>query len=454
MTPQKILNNVKLIEQNVLVAVSGGVDSMVLLDALYRTNISVFACYIDHRQRPGENEKEKRLIQQYCTKRNITFIFETIDLTSYEEGQNRQAFFREQRYNLLERRAKELKITTIATGHHQNDQAETQLMRLIKNYDVMSYSGIVASKQISAEVKLIRPLLNVRKADIMAYAKMYDVTYAEDSSNEHNIYFRNRIRHQLVPIFEEENQHFVPEFIEKMTDFVAYQTYLQDELQRKMVVLLSQTNVIPQSQFMVFFVSFNNTIQKLIIRVLLQRFLGYDGKIKQEKIKEIIACLLTYPKKTKIMLDEHVSMGIQYDKIFLLTSDSQIHSAITMRLTIGQNNIGSYQVICSREEAIASYPWTTIILPACIFETGIYFRFPQQNDYLPLKRGKKKLNRLYIDEKVLPHERFQQPVLVTTDSLVIYDVTTKKIGFFDLDKANLAAKEARIYLHIKKKIET
>jgi len=256
-----------------------------------------------------------------------------------------------------------------------------------------------------------------------------------------------------MPVFEEENQHFVPEFIEKMTDFVAYQEYLQHQLQQTMTQTLPLTNVVEQAQFMAFFEQYDLSLQKLVIPVLLQQFLGYEGKIKQEKVKEIMSCLLQYPHKTKIMLDEDATIGIQYGKIFLTKKDGTVAQDISMRLTLGENIIGGYHVVCSTEEAIASAPWTTLILPYEVFDHGIYLRSPAQTDYLPLKQGKKKLNRLYIDEKVLPHERFKHPVLATDKQTIIYDVTTKKVGFFTSESEEDGRPKTSIYVHIKKRAE-
>jgi tRNA(Ile)-lysidine synthase len=451
MKPQQIIDKLKLAEKSILVAASAGSDSMVLLDGLYRNGIDVVACYIDHGQRPEETEIEKDLLANYCAERDIAFVIQHIDLAAFGSGENKQAFFRTQRYALLSKQAELLEIATVATGHHQDDQAETQLMRLIKNYDIMSYTGIVPLQQLTAEVKLIRPLLEVRKGDILAYAERFDVPYAQDSTNMSDAYFRNRVRNETMPVFEAENQHFVPEFIEKMTDFVTYQEYLQGQLRQAMVETFPPTNVIDQAAFMAFLKQYEHSLQKLIIPVLLQAFLGYEGKIKQEKVKEIMACLMAYPIKTKVSIDESTSFGVQYGKIFLTKEDGSVGEDISMRLTLGENIIGSYHIICSTEEAIASDPWTTIIVPEEVFATGVYLRLPAKTDYLPLKQGRKKLNRLYIDEKVLPHERFKQLVLATDHGCVIYDVRTGKIGFLPLNDQNEAGISKSIYLHIKKR---
>jgi len=451
MKPQQIIDKLRLAEKSILVAASAGSDSMVLLDALYRNGIDVVACYIDHGQRPEEAEAEKELLANYCTERSIDFVIQHIDLAALRSGDNKQAFFRAQRYALLSQQAEMLGIPTVATGHHQDDQAETQLMRLIKNYDIMSYTGIVPLQQLTAEVKLIRPLLDVRKGDILTYVETFDLPYAHDSTNMSHAYFRNRVRNETMPVFEAENQHFVPEFIEKMADFVTYQEYLQAQLQQTMREHFPQTNVIEQTDFIAFLKRYEHSLQKLIIPVLLQQFLGYEGKIKQEKVKEIIACLMEYPRKTKIGLDEQASLGVQYGKIFLTKEDGSVGEDISMRLSLGENIIGSYHVICSTEEAIASDPWTTIVVPAQIFETGVYLRLPEKTDYLPLKKGNKKLNRLYIDEKILPHERFKHLVLVTDNGRVIYDVRTGKIGFLSSGEQNDEVIPKSIYLHIKKR---
>jgi len=452
MKPQQLINDLQFAEQPLLVAASAGIDSMVLLDALYRGGADVVACYIDHGQRPNEIEQEKTMLAEYCQARDIDFFIRSIDLSLYERRDNEQSFFRTERYRLLAELAHELHIPFIATGHHLDDQGETQLMRLVKNYDVPSLRGIQMVRQVDEQTQIIRPLLHLRKDDIVSYANAFGLPYTDDSSNAGNKYFRNKLRHDVIPILEAENERFVPDLIEKVNDFVAYETYVSSELQKLMEATLAEGNIVDQAALMSIFERYDETLQRLIVRLLLRNFLGYTDRIKQQKVKEIVSCLKTQPKKTAIELKDGVSFGIQYGKIFLMQTGVDVTAELKMRLGLGDNVMASFHIICAKEEAIASAPWQTIVLPEHVFDAGIYLRFPQENDYIPLKKGKKKLNRLYIDEKVLPHERFRTPVVATEDNLIIYDVCTGKVGFFNSTTSKKDAKKSNVYVHIKKRI--
>ena len=188
----------------VLVAVSGGVDSMVLLTVLLKLplglRLAVF--HLNHRLRP-EAETEAALVQRYATEQGLPCYTERLacDLHYSKGNKSIQVAAREVRYQLLAATADRLGMDKIALGHHADDQAETVLMRFLTGAGPEGLAGIPPVRD-----RYVRPLLEVGRAEILAYARQAGLSWAEDASNLKPVYLRNRLRHGLLPYLEKEYQ--------------------------------------------------------------------------------------------------------------------------------------------------------------------------------------------------------------------------------------------------------
>lgn len=193
--------NVQLNNETVVLAVSTGVDSMVLFHLLHNLkNINLVVAHVNHHQRI-ESDEEQIFIKEHCKKLNIKCYIKEL---YFENHQNFQSNARLERYKFFKEVMEEEKAKYLITAHHANDDLETILMRLIKSTSLKGYAGI---EQISKFENgyIYRPLLSISKKDIYEYALMNNINYYEDSSNKENDYLRNRIRHQIIPEMEKEN---------------------------------------------------------------------------------------------------------------------------------------------------------------------------------------------------------------------------------------------------------
>jgi tRNA(Ile)-lysidine synthase len=181
-----------------LVAVSGGVDSMVLLHVLSklrpRLGFSLFAHGIDHGLR-AEAGPELDLAERFASELDVPFDRSSVSLSA---GGNLQARARAARYGALRERAKELGASLIATAHHADDRAETVLLRLLRG---TSPRGLAVLPVRSAD--LVRPLIRARRRDIEAHAQRHRVPFSEDPSNRDPRYLRVRVRRELLPLLAE-----------------------------------------------------------------------------------------------------------------------------------------------------------------------------------------------------------------------------------------------------------
>ena len=181
--------------RRVLVALSGGLDSMNLYELLYknkeRLKIHLVLAHVNHGQRPESDLEESEL-------RTLADRRETRIHVAHYSGDFTEAKARTFRYDFLKQIMEKEDCTALVTGHHANDQAETTFMRLIRGTKLRHLSGIPV-RQPFGKGELIRPLLTFTKDELM------EIPHFEDSSNDSQDYFRNRVRHQYLPEFEKEN---------------------------------------------------------------------------------------------------------------------------------------------------------------------------------------------------------------------------------------------------------
>jgi tRNA(Ile)-lysidine synthase len=192
--------------QQILVAVSGGADSMAMLQLFKEAGYSVTAAHLNHKIRSNA-VLDAEFVGDICTKWGIPFIYQQVDVPAYcrmkristEEGA------REVRYSFLFDCAKKYNAQAIAVGHHADDQVETVLMHLFRGAGLSGLKGMQVTgylSQYSMSIPLIRPLLGFLRQEIRNYCKENQVPYIEDQSNLDIRYDRNRIRSEIIPNLE------------------------------------------------------------------------------------------------------------------------------------------------------------------------------------------------------------------------------------------------------------
>ncbi len=190
----------------ILVAVSGGVDSVVLAHLLYLSKQPFAIAHCNFLLRGEESDKDQLFVQSLAEKYQVPFFTIAFDTKQYvaDHKVSIQVAARDLRYQWLEYIRNENHYHFIATAHHQNDVAETMLYNLTKGTGIAGLHGIR-----SRNGKVIRPLLFATKLEIAAYAAQEDIAFREDASNDETKYARNKIRHQVVPALEAINPQFI-----------------------------------------------------------------------------------------------------------------------------------------------------------------------------------------------------------------------------------------------------
>ncbi len=190
--------------QAVLVALSGGADSVALLLVLRELGYKVHAYHLNHCLRAGEAERDETFVHSLCKRLEIPCQIERADVQQYatQMGQSVETAARKLRYERLEQCAVKLGITRIATAHTADDNLETMLFHLARGTGAKGMTGIPPVRG-----RIVRPLWHAVRAEIEAYLYDCKQQFVTDSSNLTLDYTRNRIRHQVVPVLRAVNPH-------------------------------------------------------------------------------------------------------------------------------------------------------------------------------------------------------------------------------------------------------
>ncbi len=190
----------------ILVAVSGGADSVALLRALYEQCSSIEVLHCNFQLRGKESYRDEDFVKRLCNGLGIAFHVKHFDTREYaaEQGISIEMAARELRYDWFEKMCKQRSADYIAVAHHREDQAETVLLNLIRGTGLRGLSGMHA-----VNGKIIRPLLSYSKDDIIQYLQAIGQEFVTDSTNLERDALRNRLRLDVIPLLKQLNPHAI-----------------------------------------------------------------------------------------------------------------------------------------------------------------------------------------------------------------------------------------------------
>lgn len=192
-------------DDKILLAVSGGVDSMVMSHLFLESRNPLILAHCNFRLRAGEADDDESFVADFCQQNNIPFYLKAFDTNAYASEKNIsiQMAARELRYSWFEELRVETRCKYIATAHNQDDKSESFFINLLRGTGIKGLSGMTQINE-----PLLRPVLNFSRSEILQYARDHKITWREDSSNSSLKYKRNKIRHEVIPVFREMNPSF------------------------------------------------------------------------------------------------------------------------------------------------------------------------------------------------------------------------------------------------------
>ena len=198
----------QLKDKKLLLAVSGGVDSIVLLDLFYKLRFEICVVHCNFQLRGKESDADEMLVRETCQDKYIPYFIESFDTLEFakENKLSIQLAARKLRYDWFQEIIS-LGFDYVLTAHHLDDNLETFLINFTRGTGLEGLTGIPAQNR-----NIIRPLLPFSREEIENYAKENKIQWREDSSNASDKYFRNKLRHNIVPTLKELNTGFLDSF--------------------------------------------------------------------------------------------------------------------------------------------------------------------------------------------------------------------------------------------------
>ncbi|HIE25551.1 MAG TPA: tRNA lysidine(34) synthetase TilS [Anaerolineales bacterium] len=196
----------------ILLGVSGGADSLCLLGTLHEAGYPLIIAHFDHQLRP-DSAKDAQFVRKIAEQYKLPFLTESRDVAAYakKHQQSIEEAARNLRYKFLFEQARKHKAQAVAVGHTADDQVETVLMHFLRGAGLSGLKGIEEGTilpHFDPEIPLVRPILRLWRAETVAYCEAHKLDYHEDPSNASDDFFRNRLRHNLIPELEKYNPRF------------------------------------------------------------------------------------------------------------------------------------------------------------------------------------------------------------------------------------------------------
>lgn len=397
-------------EDPILLAVSGGVDSMVMLQLFHRLHFNISVAHCNFGLRGDASLEDEKICKNICEELQIPFFhqnFETEKLAN-EEMVSIQMAARTLRYNWFEALMHQHHFSYLATAHHSDDQSETILLNLMMGKGAGTLQGIPLKNK-----RIIRPMLSFSKKEIQSYALEKNIIWREDESNSTTDYQRNFIRHKVLPLLQELNPS-VQESLIRLGNRMSDMNHLTEEYSKS--ILANYVDRHHDRVSISFNALLNHPAKNYLVWQALKEF-GFEGNI----IEDIIAACQDsgktfYSKDYQLQIDRDVFIIQKINATF--SYETNIESS-TQKINLPggwlnlQSNSPVIQNIPTREE-------NTAYIDASLLQFPLKIRTWKSGDsFFPLGMNqKKKLSDYFIDNKTPIHQKNKKLLLMNGEDII------------------------------------
>lgn len=393
-------------EKKLLVAVSGGVDSMVLINLLLKSNLNFSVAHCNFQLRGKDSDLDESFVEEFCLKHNIEFYIKQFDVESFktEFNYSTQMAARELRYKWFFDLIKKNKFDSLLTAHHLNDSLETFLINLSRGTGIKGLTGIQNNSY-----KILRPLLPFSKKEILNYANENNLQWREDETNLETEYARNKIRHEITPVLEEIHPGFLDNF-------------------SKTIQFLNSDSILIQ-----------NHIHEIREKLFQKKKDSWEISINElKKLNPLLSYLHS------LFSEFGFKYPLEMEKLISSSKNGEIHSS-KFRLIKNRDHLILISLIKD------SFSNEIELKPNQIIEKPLYLRFSKSNfqdlnaseslDFTDIKfplrlrkqksgdvffplgmKGSKKVSKFFKDEKFSQIEKENAWILVDEDDQILYIV--------------------------------
>lgn len=409
-------NNLILHNQHIVIGVSGGADSICLFHILKSLqeeyNLTLTVAHINHGMRK-EAKEDAAFVEALCLEWGVVYKEHRCNIVQLakEQKSSEEVVGRNERYKFFEEIRLGYKADKIAVAHTMNDQAETMLMRLIRGSGVTGLGAIMAKRDF-----IIRPLLTVSREDVEAYCYDNKLEFKEDLTNKMDIYTRNKLRRQVLPVLKKE---FNPKVIDAVSQAATQLQETEDYLEGQTKIAYQSVVGKYKTGYLIHiepFLSLHKVIQSRVVRMVIENHLGDLKDISYQNINDILS--LTHKQSGKSINIGRESVAIrEHGNIRIVKQGKSLDYSCNLKLGINKivecNKKVEMRLLDNSQIKQRCENTYTKNIDYDKISGNLQIRNRQAGDRILLKNGSKKLKDFFIDEKI--------PKMCRDDVIVIAD---------------------------------
>jgi len=405
-------------QKTYLLAVSGGVDSMVLADLFQVSGFNFHIAHINYHLRNEDSNLDQKLVSGFCERHQIPLHLCEVSEVDKKPENSIQNWARELRYRFFREIQQKQNLDFLVTAHHLNDQLETFIINLSKASGIRGLSGIPKN-----ENGIIRPLLDFSKDEIYDFAKENQIEFREDQSNQKTDYLRNKIRHNIVPELEKLNSDFLNNFSKSIHYINQTKDFINESVTEKIEALKINSN---KNQIIIDKQKFSKE-SELIRYEILKRF-GFNDENEMQKVLSAHTGSSFFNSEFHLIINRNEL--IFSDKLEVRSEDSEevLLEIVDYEIVIPQN-------IKSEIQEFGTCFWK---IDKNKIQLPLKLRKKQEGDlFFPIGMiGKKKISKFFKDEKLSILAKQKIWLLCDTNDQILGVLPFRQDGRFSSENSN------------------
>lgn len=410
----------------VVIAVSGGPDSVCLLDMLFKLrhelDIGIVVAHFNHGLRPDQDEYETQFVRQMAMWFHVPFESKKADPAIFTDNGSLEERARIARYQFLRHVKRKTSAQKIAIGHNLNDQAETVLMRFLRGSGSTGLGGIPPKR----DDDIVRPLIEIDRCEIESYLSHEGLRYVTDSSNLRTSYLRNKIRLKLLP----ELRKYQPRIVELLGQTAEIMRGEENFLVSKAIRWMEENSETDGGQVSVplqAFARLPDALKNHVIRIALRRTGGNLRRFNRRHIAAVKHIACSRRPQSRVHLPNNVVARRVYRRLlFSKPEKTQAMDFIYFIEGPGAHELDKGRYAVSIEELgnmelpdMKGSPWT-VFIDADVIEYPLVIRnFRKGDRFVPFgMQGHKKLKDFFMDLKIPSENRERIPIMACKDNVI------------------------------------